>query len=59
MNADQVKHGLATSSAELKYSSFHRYVKEGKYHSHWAAKDIVVFNGAVGPGNSERNRENA
>jgi hypothetical protein len=31
-----------------KYSSFHRYVKEGKYHSDWGAMDIIVFDGTIG-----------
>jgi putative transposase len=30
-----VKHGLAPAPTEWKYSSFHRYVREGRYHQGW------------------------
>jgi putative transposase len=43
-----VKHGLTSSPLKWRYSSFHRYVKEGKYHSDWGVKDIIVFDGMIG-----------
>jgi putative transposase len=43
-----VKHGLAKSPMEWKYSSFHRFVKNGTYHADWGAKERIVFDGAIG-----------
>lgn len=43
-----VKHGLAKSPMDWKYSSFHRYVKDGTYHPDWGAKEQIVFDGAIG-----------
>ena len=38
-----VKHGLVTSVVDWPYSSFHRYVSEGLYPSHWGAERDVRF----------------
>lgn len=43
-----VKHGLANAPMEWKYSSFHRYVKNGTYHPDWGVKERVVFDEAIG-----------
>jgi REP-associated tyrosine transposase len=43
-----VKHGLATSPLAWRFSSFHRYVKEGVYHPEWGAKERISFDKAIG-----------
>ena len=43
-----VKHGLAQAHFEWKYPSFRRYVKEGRCHQGWGAKEPVCS--AVGIG---------
>ncbi len=43
-----VKHRLATAPREWKYSSFHRYVKNGIYHLDWGARERPVFYGSIG-----------
>jgi len=43
-----VKHGLATAPIEWRYSSFQRYVKEGKYRADWGAKDDISFDRFIG-----------
>lgn len=43
-----VKHGLAKSPLGWKYSSFHRYVKEGKYHREWGAEERIVPDEGIG-----------
>jgi len=43
-----VKHRLAKSPIDWKYTSFHRFVKNGIYHADWGAKERIVFAGAVG-----------
>ena len=38
-----VKHGLVRRPLDWKYSSFHRYVRDGNYSADWAdGKDIVI-----------------
>ena len=38
VHANPVKHGLARRPAEWEWSSFHRYVKLGKYDSQWCGR---------------------
>ncbi len=43
-----VKHGLVNAPKDWKYSSFHRYVHEGKYNNEWGAGDGIIFNKEIG-----------
>ena len=43
-----VKHGLVKKAKDWKYSSFHRYVKNGIYNINWGATEEIKFDGAVG-----------
>lgn len=43
-----VKHGLVESPKDWEYSSFHRYVKQGKYSLDWGAGEKVVFDENIG-----------
>ena len=43
-----VRHGLVHAPRDWKYTSFHRYVKAGKYHPGWRAKDTIEFTGITG-----------
>jgi len=42
-----VKHGVCISPKDWKYSSFHSYVKNGKYPANWSdGTDIIINNSA-------------
>ncbi len=43
-----VKHGLVKAPAAWPHSTFHRYVKQGIYHSDWGAGKEIVFDQGVG-----------
>ncbi len=43
-----VKHGLATSPREWRYSSFHRFVREGLYPAAWGAGKSIEFGHMIG-----------
>jgi putative transposase len=43
-----VKHGWTAAPSEWKYTSFHRYVKEGKYAVDWGANEVVSFDDMTG-----------
>ncbi len=43
-----VKHGLVNSPAAWPYSSFHRYVDQGIYHSDWGSDQRIEFDRDVG-----------
>jgi putative transposase len=43
-----VKHGIAKTPADWKYSSFHRYVKEGIYPLDWGSSEEMKFPGTIG-----------
>ncbi len=43
-----VKHGLAKSPGAWPHTTFHRYVKQGLYHSDWGADKEIVFDQKVG-----------
>lgn len=43
-----VKHGLVKAPREWPYSSFHRYVHQGKYPADWAAGESIDFGEAYG-----------
>ena len=43
-----VKHGLASAPKEWKYSSFHRYVKEGVYNNEWGTGYEIDFYKKIG-----------
>jgi putative transposase len=43
-----VKHGLAASPKEWAHSSFHRFVREGKYPLDWGSGVEMVFDSTIG-----------
>jgi putative transposase len=43
-----VKHGLVKAPKDWKYSSFHRYVREGKYDVNWGAMQKIKLDESVG-----------
>ncbi len=43
-----VKHGLVKAPKDWEYSSFHRYVRDGKYDQDWGAGRDMIFGEAVG-----------
>jgi len=43
-----VKHGLVHAPQAWPHSTFHRYVKRGKFHHDWGAKEAIVFDHEVG-----------
>ncbi len=43
-----VKHGLVKSPDAWTHSTFHRYVKQGIYHSGWGADEAPVFDQRIG-----------
>lgn len=43
-----VKHGLAKAPRDWPYSTFHRYVREGKYMPDWGAKPQIEFANDIG-----------
>ena len=43
-----VRHGLVTAPRDWKYSSFHRYVREGMYDPEWGAGIKMEFESTVG-----------
>ena len=43
-----VKHGLVESPLDWEYSSFRKYVAQGKYPAHWGAGKPIVFADEVG-----------
>lgn len=43
-----VKHGLAKTPADWKYSSFHRYVNNGVYELDWATAPTLTFDNIIG-----------
>ncbi len=43
-----VKHGLVKSPDAWPHSTFHRYVKQGIYHSDWGADEAIIFDQRVG-----------
>lgn len=43
-----VKHGLVKTPGDWEYSSFHRYLRRGKYPVDWAAGKTIDFNDSVG-----------
>jgi putative transposase len=43
-----VKHGLVESPLDWAYSSFRKYVAQGKYSAHWGAGEPLVFADEVG-----------
>jgi putative transposase len=43
-----VKHGLAEAPKDWAYSSFHHFVREGKYTQMWGAGNEVVFDENIG-----------
>ncbi len=43
-----VKHGLVEAPKDWEHSSFHRYVREGKYALNWCAGKIMEFDEMVG-----------
>ena len=43
-----VKHGLVQFPSEWKYSSFHRYVKDGIYARDWGEKETITFDPETG-----------
>jgi putative transposase len=43
-----VKHGLVEAPRDWKYSSFHRYVRQGIYDREWGAGEAVSFEAGVG-----------
>jgi len=38
-----VKHGLVDKPVDWEYSSFHRYIREGKYSVGWAVPTINLY----------------
>lgn len=43
-----VKHGFVQFPHEWKYSSFHRYVKDGIYARDWGEKETITFAPEIG-----------
>lgn len=43
-----VKHGLVKAPNAWPHSTFHRYVKQGIYHSDWGADREIIFDQRVG-----------
>jgi len=43
-----VKHSLAERPVDWKYSSFHKYVKEGIYDKNWGAMTELLFDDSIG-----------
>jgi putative transposase len=43
-----VKHGLVTAPKDWEYSSFHRYVREGRYNPNWGAGQKIKFDESIG-----------
>ncbi len=43
-----VKHGLVNAAKDWEYSSFHQYVREGKYDRDWGAGQDLMFESGVG-----------
>ena len=43
-----VKHGLCVRPIDWVYSTFHRYVKEGRYPVDWAVQDVCFSDGGFG-----------
>ncbi|RZB33575.1 MAG: putative transposase [Desulfobacteraceae bacterium Eth-SRB2] len=43
-----VKHGLVKTPKDWEYSSFHRYVREGKYNVNWGAGQDMDLDSSVG-----------
>ena len=43
-----VKHGLAKAPILWPYTTFQRYVKEGRYHANWGASQEVRFDKTIG-----------
>jgi putative transposase len=43
-----VKHGHAKAPRDWPYSSFHKYVGQGKYDPDWDAGDSINFDGTIG-----------
>jgi putative transposase len=43
-----VKHGLVKAPKDWPYSSFHKYVREGKYDLNWGVGQLLTFDEAIG-----------
>ena len=43
-----VKHGHAKAPRDWEYSSFHKYVRQGKYDPDWGAGDLIKFDETIG-----------
>ncbi len=43
-----VKHGLTKAPKDWEYSSFNRYVNDGKYESNWGAGQDIIFAPTIG-----------
>jgi putative transposase len=43
-----VNHGLVRAPKDWEYSSFHRYVREGKYDVNWYARQKIKLDEPVG-----------
>jgi putative transposase len=48
IHLNPVKHGLVKAPKDWEYSSFHRYVAQGKYSQDWCAVERVIFDASIG-----------
>ena len=43
-----VKHGYVKAPRDWEYSSFHKYVRQGKYENNWGTGESIKFDEAIG-----------